>query len=163
MTANDIQVCAGDYWILPVFSATRPSSCLCYSYVDSPPLPDDATNRISYRRGRPGTIRVSGYGNSVSPEKTGHLLRLLHLLLHFHYSVFTTDFVLYLQVPCRLLIMMLPRPMTCGALSLLHRRLRAGQVIVASGAFLGSFWKAVSVKDRGRSKQTVFMDLHNCT
>lgn len=120
------------------FSELSPSSCLCYSYADSPPLPDDATSRISYRRGRPGTIRVSGYGNSVSPEKTGHLLRLLHLILYFYYFLFTTDFVLYLQVPCRLLIMMLPRPMTCGALSLLHRRLRAGQVIVASGAFLGA-------------------------
>lgn len=63
------------------------------------------------------------------------------LLLCIYYCLY-----LILQVPCRLLIITLPQPMTCGALSLLHRRLTAGQVIVASGAFPGSFRKAVYTK-----------------
>lgn len=79
------------------FSEVSPSSCLCYSYANSPPLPDDATSRISYRRGRPGTIRVSEYGNSVSPEKTGYLLRLFHIIMYFHYSLFTIASYLILK------------------------------------------------------------------
>jgi len=62
MIANDVQVSARNSWILPVFCSLKatdiPFSCLCYSYADSPPLPNDATSRISYRRRRPGYSRV---------------------------------------------------------------------------------------------------------
>jgi len=60
MTANDVQVCTEYVLVIPGFYqfSAIPFSCLCYSYADSPPLSDDATSCISYRRGWPD-IRVS--------------------------------------------------------------------------------------------------------